>query len=72
MPYQIDISETCQEMERLGNVKCSKQMGVAMMEIEGSNITLFKKGKMVARKVKDEEHAQELMNQVLPLIRRVI
>ena len=70
LPYQINIGETCIELEKLGEVKCSEQMGVAMMEIKGSNITFFKKGKIVARRVKDREFAQKLMNEVLPLIRR--
>ena len=71
LPYQINIPETCQGLEKLGKVKCSDQMGVAMVELNGSNITIFKKGKIVARRVKDREFAQQLMNEVLPLIRRV-
>ncbi len=72
LPYQISIQETCQELENLGQVKCSTQMGVAMIDLDGSNITIFKKGKIVARRVKDRENAQDLMNKVLPLIRRII
>ena len=72
LPYHINIPETCKELEKLGEVKCSKQMGVAMVEINGSNVTFFKKGKIVARRVEDREFAQELMNRVLPLIRREI
>ncbi len=72
LPYQIDIQETCHELENLGEVKCSTKMGVAMMDLEGSNITIFNKGKIVARRVKDKDTAQKLMTKVLPLIRRVI
>ncbi|HEY0196863.1 MAG TPA: ATP-dependent sacrificial sulfur transferase LarE [Methanobacterium sp.] len=72
LPYHIDIQETCQELESLGKVKCSAKMGVAMIDLNGSNITIFNKGKIVARRVKDKENAQELMSKVLPLIRRVI
>jgi pyridinium-3,5-biscarboxylic acid mononucleotide sulfurtransferase len=72
LPYQINIPETCQEMEHMGEVKCSNQMGVAMIELDDSNITIFKKGKIVARRVKDRESAQDLLNKVLPLIRRII
>lgn len=72
LPYQINIHETCQELEKRGKVKCSDQMGVAMVELNGSNITIFKKGKIVARRVKDREFAQELMNEVLPLIIRLV
>lgn len=72
LPYQINIPETCLEFENLGEVKCSTQMGVAMIELNGSNVTIFKKGKIVARRVKDRETAQELLNKVLPLIRRVM
>lgn len=72
LPYQIDIQETCNQMKDLGEVKCSTQMGVAMIDLNGSNITVFRKGKIVARRVKDKESAQELMTKVLPLIRRVL
>lgn len=72
LPYEIDIPETCNQLEQLGQVKCSSKMGVAMIELEGRNITLFKKGKIVARRVKDKEDAQDLMVEILPYIRRVI
>ena len=72
LPYPIDIQETCGELEKIGDVKCSLQMGVAMMELGGRNVTIFKKGKIVARRVKDKEDAQELMIKVLPLIRRIL
>ncbi len=72
LPYEIDIPDTCQELEKLGEVKCSSQMGIAMMELEGRNVTIFKKGKIVARRVKDKEDAQDLLVEVLPHIRRVI
>jgi len=70
LPYPLNLLATCQELERLGEVKCSREMGVAMMEVEGRNITLFAKGKIVARKVKDREDAQELLVKILPCIRR--
>ena len=62
----------CQELEKMGEVKCSQPMGVVMAELNGSNVTIFKKGKIVARRIKDKESAKELMNNVLPLIRREI
>jgi pyridinium-3,5-biscarboxylic acid mononucleotide sulfurtransferase len=71
LPYQINIPETCHELAELGDVKCSKEMGIAMIEIEGSNITIFGKGKIVARQVKDRKDAQELLVNILPCIRRV-
>lgn len=72
LPYEIDIQETCNLLENLGKVKCSNKMGVAMIDLEESNITIFNKGKIVARRVEDKGTAQELMTKVLPLIRRVI
>lgn len=72
LPYKIDISKTCPNLEKLGEVKCSEKMGVAMVNINGKNITLFENGKIVARKVKDKEDAQNVLIEVLPLIRRVI
>ena len=70
LPYSLNLPETCQELESWGEVKCSREMGVAMLEVEGRNITLFAKGKIVARKVKDREDAQELLVKILPCIRR--
>jgi len=72
LPYSLNISETCHELETLGNVKCSKEMGIVMLEMDSTNITLFAKGKIVARKVKDSEDAQELLIQILPCLRRQI
>lgn len=72
LPYQIDIRETCHQLENLGEVKCSTKMGVTMIDLDESNITIFGKGKIVAQRVKDKDTAQELMTRVLPLIRRII
>lgn len=70
LPYAINISQTCHELENSGEVKCSPEMGIAMFEVEGRNITLFEKGKIVARRVKDQEDAQNLLIKVLPHIHR--
>ncbi|MDO5834957.1 MAG: ATP-dependent sacrificial sulfur transferase LarE [Methanobacterium sp.] len=70
LPYQINIPLTCQELGKLGKVKCSSEMGVAMLEMGEKNITIFSKGKIVARRVKDREDAQELLLKVLPCLRR--
>ncbi len=56
----------------MGDVKCSPEMGIAMLELAGRNITIFEKGKIFARQVEDKEDAQEVMVKVLPLIRRVL
>ena len=72
LPYEIDIKNTCKEMESLGKLKCSDSMGIAMCEIEGRNVTVFKKGKIVARKVQDQEDAEKILIKVLPKIRRIL
>ncbi|EKQ55760.1 MAG: TIGR00268 family protein [Methanobacterium sp. Maddingley MBC34] len=72
LPYHFNISETCLELETLGKVKCSKEMGIVMLEIEGTNFTLFANGKIVARKVRGPKEAQELLFKVLPCLRRQI
>jgi len=71
LPYQISILDTCKALAKLGEVKCSENMGVAMLETEGSNVTIFKKGKIVARRVKDQKEAQELLIKILPFIHRI-
>ena len=70
LPYEIDIKKTCFELESLGSPKCSEEMGIAMVETEGRNVTVFKNGKVVARRVVDKEDAENLLTEVLPLIRR--
>lgn len=72
LPYEIDIEETCQELKSIGKVKCSSSMGIAMLELDNQNVTVFKKGKIVARKVKNQEDAEKLLINVLPSIRRLI
>ncbi|BDZ70718.1 ATP-dependent sacrificial sulfur transferase LarE [Methanobacterium petrolearium] len=70
LPYPLNIPLSCQELEYLGEVKCSPEMGLAMLEVDGRNITLFEKGKIVARRVKDQEDAQKLLITILPCLRR--
>jgi uncharacterized protein len=70
LPYHLNIPLTCQELEKLGKVKCSREMGIAMLEMKEKNVTLFAKGKIVARRVKDREDAQKLLLKVLPCLRR--
>lgn len=72
LPYTINIEKTCQELKKIGDVKCSVEMGIAMLETEGRNVTVFKNGKVVARKVIDQEDAEQLLIEVLPNIRRNI
>ncbi|MCK9150348.1 ATP-dependent sacrificial sulfur transferase LarE [Methanobacterium alcaliphilum] len=72
LPYEIDIENTCNELKSIGAVKCSESMGIAMLEVENQNVTIFKKGKIVARKVKNQEDAEKLLIKVLPAIRRSI
>ena len=72
LPYTINIEETCKQLENLGNVKCSLEMGIAMLEIQERNITVFKTGKIVARRVVDKDDAENLLVKVLPSIRRNI
>jgi uncharacterized protein len=72
LPYTINIKQTCSELEKIGSVKCSVEMGIAMLESGGRNVTVFKTGKIVARKVADQEDAELLLIEVLPKIRRNI
>lgn len=72
LPYNIDIGKTCEKLEKFGEVKCSEKMGIAMIDIDGRNVTLFESGKIVLRKLKDKKDAQNILIEVLPLIRKVI
>ncbi|BAM70148.1 conserved hypothetical protein [Methanothermobacter sp. CaT2] len=69
LPYSIDIAGTCRElMDR--EPRCSEKMGVIMLEIGDGNITIFRNGKIVARRVKDQDEAENLLLEVLPHIIR--
>ena len=70
LPYPINIAKTCKELEKLGDVKCSVEMGIAMLETKDRNVTIFKTGKIVARRVIDREDAENLLVKVLPSVRR--
>ncbi|RBQ24219.1 7-cyano-7-deazaguanine synthase [Candidatus Methanobinarius endosymbioticus] len=72
LPYKINIKETCKKLENIGTVKCSLKMGVAMIDIDGRNVTLFENGKIVARKLQDKEDTENILIKVLPLIRRIV
>ena len=72
LPYQIDIEKTCESLYEIGELKCSVEMGIIMMELNKHNITIFKKGKIVARRVVDQEDAEELLLTILPFIRRIV
>lgn len=72
LPYQIDMKETCKELQKIGKVKCSPEMGIAMIELAGRNITFFKDGKIFARQIKDKQDAQNLMVEILPCVRRIL
>ena len=70
LPYTLNLPETCHALRNLGKVKCSPKLGIAMLEDNGINITIFDKGKIVAQRVKDQKEAQDLLTKVLPYIRR--
>ena len=61
LPYTININKTCENLKKLGSVKCSEEMGIAMLEIQDRNVTIFKAGKVVARRVVDREDAENLL-----------
>ncbi|MDI9437299.1 MAG: ATP-dependent sacrificial sulfur transferase LarE [Euryarchaeota archaeon] len=70
LPYPVDLEKSCEELKTIGTVKFSSDMGVALIKLDGVNITLFSKGKIVARNVKDRNHAEDILYQIMPHIRR--
>ncbi|MEN6329012.1 MAG: ATP-dependent sacrificial sulfur transferase LarE [Methanobacteriaceae archaeon] len=70
LPYLLDLEKSCEGLKQLGTVKCSLDMGVALIEIDEINITLFSKGKIVARGVKDRNDAEDVLRCLMPHIRR--
>jgi uncharacterized protein len=69
LPYSIDIAGTCRELLDK-EPRCSEKMGVIMLEVGDGNLTIFRNGKIVARRVTDREEAEDLLLEVLPHIVR--
>ncbi len=70
LPYQLDLEKSCNGLKRIGNVKCSLEMGVALFKLDESSVTIFSKGKIVARGVKDRGDAEAILYRLMPHIRR--
>jgi uncharacterized protein len=70
LPYSVDLEKSYEGLKQVGSVKYSLDMGVAMIKLDEINITLFSKGKIVARSVEDRNHAEDILNQLMPYIRR--
>jgi pyridinium-3,5-biscarboxylic acid mononucleotide sulfurtransferase len=70
LPYQLDLEKSCEGLKKIGNVKCSLEMGVALFKLDESNVTIFSKGKIVARGVKDPTDAEAILCRLMPYIRR--
>ena len=69
LPYSIDIPGTCRELMNK-EPRCSEKMGVIMLETGDGNVTIFRNGKIVARRVTDREEAEDVLLEVLPHIVR--
>jgi len=69
LPYSIDIARTCRELMDRGP-RCSEKMGVIMLEAGDGNVTIFRNGKIVARRVRDQEEAEDVLLEVIPHIIR--
>ena len=70
LPYQLDLEKSCEGLKKLGNVKYSVEMGVALLKLDEINVTIFSKGKIVARGMKDKGDAEALLFRLMPHIRR--
>lgn len=70
LPYPVDLEKSCEGLKQIGTVKCSLDMGVVLIKFDKINITLFSKGKIVARSVEDRDHAEDILHQLMPHIRR--
>lgn len=72
LPYRINLEKTVPLLETLDEVKYSKTMGVSMLNYQDAHITIFVKGKIVIRNVKNQDSAQKIIIKIMPLIRREI
>lgn len=72
LPYKINIKKTEAELEKIAEVKSSTNMGVIILKLNGSNINIFKKGKITIREIETKEEGENLLLSILPKIRREI
>lgn len=70
LPYLVDLEKSYEGLKELGIVKCSLDMGVAQIKLDEINVTLFSKGKIVVRGVKNRDGAENILHQLMPQIRR--
>lgn len=71
LPYKINIDKTKTEFDKkFDNVKYSKEMGVLMFNINEQNVTIFETGKIVLRRINSQEEGEDILMNLLPLIRR--
>jgi uncharacterized protein len=70
LPYSVDLEKSYEGLKQMGSVKYSLEMGVVLIKMGEINITIFSKGKIVARGVKDRDSAEDILHQLLPKIRR--
>ncbi len=61
----LDMDAICDKLEEEGNTRISRSLGVAKFNIENSEITLYRNGRVDLRKIRDEEHALEIVGQVM-------
>ncbi|MCK4444566.1 MAG: hypothetical protein KAW09_08480 [Thermoplasmata archaeon] len=61
----FDTKQMCSALKRLwflDSLRCSEEMGYALAEWEGKRIHVFKGGKIIIRKAKDDEDAKKTLD----------
>lgn len=61
----FDTKQMCASLKRirfLDSLRCSEEMGYALAEWEGKRIHVFKGGKIIIRRAKDEEDAKKTLD----------
>jgi len=58
---ELDMDAVCDMMENDGNARVSRVLGVVKFDVEGSDITVYRNGRVDMRKVRDMDHARRLM-----------
>jgi ArsR family metal-binding transcriptional regulator len=69
-PYfdSVKLCEALKKIKNFSKVRCSSEMGYAIVEYEDKRIHVFKEGKIIIRRAKDRDDAVktlQLMNKIL-------
>lgn len=63
------LEKTMQSSDKFLGIKMSKELGVVKASYKGAEISILQSGRVVVRQANDEKHAQELLENLAPMLK---